>query len=284
MGFSFALPGSSDTNTGSVTASVDPIGIKKALLEIEYDKVGGKENYDVITKAQLLSLNDPQNPNNINAIKQYVGVGTGSATSQKPTVSPVTSSQLSQDEIVSLLSGAVIEGNKNANIIAIEFTDMECPFCVKQYSETKLQPSLKAQYGDQVSFVFKNNRGVNHPGTEAKAIATLCAKKIGGENAYTKFYHGVMDGNTGMSASQMYPLADLPKLAKTIGLDSTKWQSCVDSKATMVEFAAETAQAQKYGLSGTPGTLLVNVKTWKYATVEGAYPFSEFMTKIASIQ
>ena len=49
-------------------------------------------------------------------------------------------------------------------------------------------------------------------------------------------------------------------------------------------FAAETLEAQKYGMSGTPGTLLINVKTGKYSTVEGAYPFSAFVEKIASIQ
>ncbi len=52
--------------------SVDPIGVKKALLEIEYSKVGGKENYDIMTQAQNLSVNDPQNPSNIEAMKKYI--------------------------------------------------------------------------------------------------------------------------------------------------------------------------------------------------------------------
>jgi protein-disulfide isomerase len=65
---------------------------------------------------------------------------------------------MSPEEIATILSGASIEGNKNADIVAIEYSDMECPFCIRQYSDTKLQPSLAAQYGDKVAFVFKNNR------------------------------------------------------------------------------------------------------------------------------
>lgn len=55
---------------------------------------------------------------------------------------------------------------------------MECPFCIRQYHSTKLFPTLLSQYKDKIGIAFKNNRGVNHPGTEAKAIAALCAKKV----------------------------------------------------------------------------------------------------------
>ncbi len=61
-GNSFSVPG----------MILDPLGIKSALLDLEYDKAGGKENYDLLTRAQQLSLQDPQNPSNIKAMKQYV--------------------------------------------------------------------------------------------------------------------------------------------------------------------------------------------------------------------
>jgi protein-disulfide isomerase len=76
------------------------------------------------------------------------------------------------------VSTAAIEGNVQADILVVEYSDMECPFCVRQYAETKLRKSLIDQYGDKVAFAFKNNRGVNHSGTEAKAIGALCAKKL----------------------------------------------------------------------------------------------------------
>jgi predicted DsbA family dithiol-disulfide isomerase len=88
----------------------------------------------------------------------------------------------------------------------------------------------------------------------------------------------------GTQQGSPYPVSKLGDIAKKLSLDATKWQSCVDNKDTLAMFTAETAEANKYGMGGTPGTLLINVKTGKYTTVEGAYPFSSFTDKISSIQ
>ena len=74
--------------------------------------------------------------------------------------------------------------------------------------------------------------------------------------------------------------AKLPEIAKLAGVDVAKWQSCVDTKELGSRFAAQTAEAQKFGLGGTPGTLILNTKTGKYATIEGAYPYTAFTAKI----
>lgn len=156
-GNSFSLPGS---------ISIDPVGIKKAILEVEYDKAGGKENYDLLAKAQQLSMNDPQNPSNLEAMKKYIAsFGTGGTKINAPTTTTPTSptdsgagTVLDATKISKVLSDAVVEGNKNADILVVEYSDMECPFCIKQYQDTQLWKKLQAQYGDKVKFAFKNNR------------------------------------------------------------------------------------------------------------------------------
>ena len=89
-----------------------------------------------------------------------------------------------------------------------------------------------------------------------------------------------MDGTT---QSAVFPVASLPDAAKKAGVDMTKWQTSFDKKETAAEFAAETLEANGLGLGGTPGTLILNVKTGKYATVEGAYPMTSFVEKINSV-
>lgn len=160
----------------------------------------------------------------------------------------------------------------------IEYSDMECPYCMRQYHDTKLFPTINTQYGDKVVVAFKNNKGVNHKGTEVKALGALCAAKLGGDSAYQKFYKGVMDKST--NEGGVLDVAKLPEIAKAAGVDVAKWQSCVDTKETLARFSAQTAEAQKFGLGGTPGTLVLNTKTGKYATIEGAYPYESFKTKI----
>ncbi len=265
----------------SETSSFDPIGIKKALLEIEYEKVWGKENYELQTKAQVLSLADPQNPYNIANLKKYIesfsgGIAPTPTDSQSPAIPEW--STLPADKIQSILSWAAIEWNKTADILVVEYSDMECPFCVRQYHETQLWKKLEAQYKEKVQFAFKNNRWVNHEWTEAKALGALCAQKLGGDKAYVAFYTTVMDGTT--QAGGVYPVDKLKDAASKAWVDIKSWQTCLDTKELQSTFASQTAEATSLGLGGTPGTLILNLKTGKYATVEGAYPYETFTAKI----
>ena len=184
-------------------------------------------------------------------------------------------------DIATLKKDAAIEGKDTAKILVIEYSDMECPYCMKQYHDTKLSSQLKTQYSDSVAFAFKNNLGVEHNGTEAKALGALCAQKVGGNASYIKFYKGIMDAST--NEGGVSSVADLPKLAKTVGLDVPKWQACVDKKETATLFKSQTSEAQKFGLGGTPGTLIINVENGKYGTIEGAYPYSQFSSMIDSL-
>ena len=43
--------------------------------------------------------------------------------------------KLSQDELASIKKDAYIEGNKSAKITLIEYSDLECPFCIRQFKE-----------------------------------------------------------------------------------------------------------------------------------------------------
>ena len=268
----YLLMGNSISLPASITA--DTIGVKKALLELEYDKVGGKANYDLMSQATRLQMKEQ-----IPQIEQYIKTQWGKT---PDTTTPVQAENqvLDAAKVDAIMSGAALEGNSLAEIVVVEYSDMECPFCIRQYAETKLRESLVTQYGDKVVFAYKNNKWVNHPGTEAKAIGALCAKKVGGNTAYAKFYHAIMDGTT---QSAVFPVASLPDAAKKAGVDMTKWQTCFDKKETAAEFAAETLEANGLGLGGTPGTLILNVNTGKYATVEGAYPMTSFVEKINSV-
>lgn len=260
MGYSLSLTPQTD----------DSFGIKKALLEMEYEKVGGKKNYDVLQQYSQMQIKEQ-----ISQIEQYVKWG---GTKQQDTQTPSKQGSLTPDEIKTIVSDASLEGNKDASVVVIEYSDMECPFCMRQYHDTKLFPTVATDYKDQVALAFKNNRGVNHKGTEAKALAALCALNVGGDSAYQKFYKSVMDKST--NEGGVLDVTKLPEIAKSLGIDQKKWQTCVDNKESLSRFSAQTQEAQKFGLSGTPGTLIINVKTGKYATVEWAYPYETFKAKI----
>ncbi len=265
-------------NSIGLTALNDPLGIKRSILEVEYAKVGGKANYELLLQAQLIQFKT-----NLPQLKQFIASQGG----KTPTTTTINTPQRDINFIpatniqASLKDGAVIEWNPEAKITVTEYSDMECPFCLKQYHETQLKEKLLAQYGSGVNFVFKNSRWVNHPGTEAKGIGALCAEKVWGPVAYVQFYTTVMWMST--AGESVFPVSRLPELAEKIGLDKQKWQSCFDGQETMQKFLDETKEAAGFNLKGTPGTLIKNNKTGKTATIEGAYPYEAFTEKIDSL-
>ncbi len=258
------------------------IGIRSAvmdaLLDLEYAKAWGKENYNLIQTAQRYSFQDQ-----VPQIKQYIEARnkqwTGITTSGNE-VAPTVTSSLSQDEIKALKTDAVIEGNKDAPISLIEYSDMECPFCIRQATEEKPIEKVRQKYGDKVNSMFKHSRWVNHPGTQTKALAVLCAKQAWTDDMYVKMYNGIYAQSTLQSVMDVSKLADL---AKKIGLDVKKWQNCIDTKSTLSLFESQTKEALKFNLNWTPGTLVLNNKTGKYKTIEWAYPTSQFESAVEEL-
>lgn len=244
------------------------------FLAIEYDKSGGKENYELITKAQQLQMKQQ-----IPQIREFIKGG-GKANPAAPTqaaTAPSTADaikQLSPDELAAIKKDAYIEGNKDALITVIEYDDLECPFCIRQYKEGTIQ-KIHDKYNDKVNSIFKNFRGVAHENSETEANATLCAGDIGGTDAYVSYYNAIFTRTNGGNGTGFSRDALLP-LAKELKIDGNKFQACLDSKKNIARFDSETAEGSKLGVQGTPGNIIINNKTGEYILIAGAYPVSEF--------
>src|SRR3989344_3612065 len=93
---------------------------------------------------------------------------------------PTNSSSSSED--------APFLGDKNAPIEIIEYSDYQCPFCRKFWSESYEQ--LKKEYIEtgKVKLVFKDYRLGFHEGAVPYARATRCVRSLGGDEAYWKMH------------------------------------------------------------------------------------------------
>jgi len=75
------------------------------------------------------------------------------------------------------LEGAQAIGPKNAKIQLVEFSDFECPFCLRAYSTVK---QILKDYNGQVRFYYKQFPLTQiHPETQKAAEASLCAANQG---------------------------------------------------------------------------------------------------------
>lgn len=161
-----------------------------------------------------------------------------------------------------------IRGNPNAQVKIVEYSDMECPFC-KRFHETMKQVS--SEYGDQVAWVYRHfPLDQLHSKARKEAVASECAAEQGGNTAFWKY----MDRWFELTPSNNQTDIDtvLPQIAKEIGLDETKFASCLASKKYDAHIEENVQNATATGGNGTPWSIVVG-KNGKQYPLSGAQPY-----------
>ena len=81
------------------------------------------------------------------------------------------------------------EGSDSADVVIVEFSDYECPFCKRHVDQT--YPSLKSKLIDsgQVQLVFRDlPLSFHDPVATQAAVAANCAREQGGDASYFKYH------------------------------------------------------------------------------------------------
>jgi len=175
-----------------------------------------------------------------------------------------------------------ILGNKNAPVTIIEFSDYQCPFCRKFWTETLSQ--IEKEYIDtgKVKLVYRDfPLDSIHPAATPAAIAAECVRsQYGGDEAYFKYHDKIFEeGNKLDSGSPNGPVTktvqfgptELKKWAKELGYNI---DSCLDSEKYKSEVQKDLADGTSYGVQGTPA-FFVNGQL-----LSGAQPFNAFKQAI----
>lgn len=149
------------------------------------------------------------------------------------------------------IEGEPFIGDVNAPVTIVEFSDYECPFCGRFFSDAYTQ--LKADYVDsgQVKFVFKDFPLSFHPLGEPASVAANCVQKLLGNEAYFE-YHDTIFGN-----QNSLSVTNLNIWAQDLGVDSAEFESCTQDPTMVAEVQGDIAEGASLGVSGTP-TLFIN--------------------------
>ncbi len=153
---------------------------------------------------------------------------------------------------------APVRGNPKAPVTVVEFSDFQCPFCVRSRPTVT---KVRETYGDKVRWVFRHFPLEFHAQAEKAGEAAACAGEQG------KFWqmHDLLWTNT---AKLQVP--DLKAHAATLGLDTAKFGQCLDSGKYAGLVHSDQEAGQSYGVSGTPA-FFVNGRP-----LVGAQPFDAF--------
>ncbi|MBI2018120.1 thioredoxin domain-containing protein [Candidatus Daviesbacteria bacterium] len=181
-------------------------------------------------------------------------------------------------EVEKLRADDHIRGNKNARILLIEYSDLECPFC-KRFHPTAQQ--AVSEYKGQVAWVYRHfPLDQIHSKADKEAEATECAAELSGNDGFWKMTDKIFEvtpSNNGLN------LDDLPKLAAQVGLDQNKFKACLDSGKYAAHVEEDYQSGIKAGVTGTPGNILLDTKSGKTIAVPGAVPFEQLKPAIDSL-
>ena len=173
-------------------------------------------------------------------------------------------------------------GDKNAPVTLVEFSDYECPFCKRYFTETF--PEIKKNYIDtgKVKLVYRDYPLPFHdPLATTEAMAANCSREQEGDMVYFKYHDEIFKRTK--SNGQGLIKEDLYKIAKDLNLNDSKFRTCLDSEKYKDEVIKDAAAGATFGVSGTP-TMFIGKSNSdgkiNGVRVVGAQPYAAFKTVI----
>ncbi len=154
--------------------------------------------------------------------------------------------------------GSPFKGPKEAPVTLVEFSDFQCPFCMRL---TKTLRDVAAKYGDKVRLVYRQfPLSQIHPFAEKAAEASLCAAD---QNQFWEMHDLIFE-----TQSQL-KVEDLKAKAAKLKLDSGVFDDCLDSGKYSDRVRQDQREGFTLGVASTPA-LFINGRF-----ISGALPLSD---------
>lgn len=208
--------------------------------------------------------------------KSYFGdkslsVGTGAGTGTPPVAVNAKSTKEVYNLLPIITEADHFKGDKNANIVLVEYSDFQCPYCARFHPTVK---EFLAKYPD-VAYVFRHLPLDFHQFALERAKASECAVKLGGVDVFwtfTDLAFGATDLNN----------VDLAKLGNQLGLNDANFAECLKSTEFDKKITDMSDGGKKFlsaisegGGYGTPGAVMINTSKKIGEKLGGAVPLSE---------
>lgn len=164
--------------------------------------------------------------------------------------------------------GSPVKGDEDAPITIVEFSEYECPFCGRYVNGAYKEIVEKYIKTGKVKYSFRNFPLGFHKNAMPSAIAALCARDQKGDDMYFSYHDKLFTNQKALDVET------LKKHAKDLGLNESEFNTCLDSGKFDAQIAKDMAEAQEYGVRGTPA-FFINGRM-----ISGAQPFAAFEAMI----
>jgi len=156
-------------------------------------------------------------------------------------------------------------GDPSAPVVMVEYSDFECPFCSRYFSETYSQ--IKSTYIDtgMVRLYYKDFPLDNiHPLARYASIAANCVYDDQGDAAFFEAHDKIFELQARLSRES------ITQIALESGISAATLASCENDSSYSSEIDDDIAEGQSIGINGTP-SFVINGEL-----VIGARPYNDF--------
>ena len=135
-------------------------------------------------------------------------------------------------------------GSSEAQITIVEFGDYACSVCKLSFPKIR---ELSNKYKSNLKYIFRD-----YPVVTENSINLAMAANCAGEQGLFWVMHDKLFINQGVK-----DLADIKKLGAQIGLDTEKFNACLDTEEKLNRIKKDLADGDRLEIKGTP-TFFIN--------------------------
>lgn len=154
-------------------------------------------------------------------------------------------SKLLEDPVKIPVAGSPLLGPQNAPITLVEFSDFQCPYCIRAVTELQ---AIMQTYPTQVKLIFKQFPLDTHSQAALASVAALAAHRQG------KFWamHDALFAQRGRLSPEI-----ILKAAGDVGLDMNRFSADVNSAEIRKAVEKDRNDGETAGVDSTP-TLFID--------------------------
>ncbi|MBU1164612.1 thioredoxin domain-containing protein [Patescibacteria group bacterium] len=168
-------------------------------------------------------------------------------------------------KLPSVTNSDYIQGDKNAQLTLIEYSDFQCPFCSRH---TPTLDKVLDEYKGKVRLVFRHfPLNSIHPQAQKAAEAAECA---GEQGKFWEMHDKIFANQTAISVE------NLKSYASALGLNASQFNDCLDNDKYASKVQQQMQGGAAAGVTGTPATFIGD------QLVKGAVPYENLKSIIDS--
>ena len=254
---------------------------QKDAWDLETLKVGGKENMAAIQEIYKTDAYKTAQAEAIDSTLEQIAAMTDTTdenTYEDENGGSNTTSQGSENikaVVEDILANNPVRGNKDARYTIIEYTELHCPYCQRHAQAGTINAVMEAFPGEVNS--VSRHYIIHGQSALELAAAMECIAELKPDVYYDAFE----------KAFDAYPVEmdGLKNIAVELGVNESDLNTCIDEwRYTKAVEDMMNQWAQLFGVSGTPGNVIIDRETGKYNVLPGAYPADNFIEMINSMK